>query len=303
MLGAMLGAADNVITTPESQFLVACMPGTDGPLMGDELAAKVVQLTAHWRVKLWAVRDLRQRLVASGQEGGRTYVELISRIVQLYAEDHGKPGVIRWVDHTPGHVRHIDSIRRIFPRARFIHLVRDGRAVAASIIPLRWGPNTVVAAADWWLRMAGVGAAAELAFPPDVIMRVRYEDCIEEPERELRRICSFAGLEYTPAMLEGGTFKPPQYAARQHYLVGNRPDRSRKDSWRQRLTPREIEIFEQKTGDALRYYGYEPINSPPIRPLGRGERFRLEVREWLRGSINGLSTRYRTLAVRLGLLQ
>ena len=46
-----------------------------------------------------------------------------------------------WVDHTPVNLKFFMHLVKHYERAKFIHIVRDGRAVASSVIPLEWGPN------------------------------------------------------------------------------------------------------------------------------------------------------------------
>jgi hypothetical protein len=148
-------------------------------------------------------------------------------------------------------------------------LVRDGRGVAASVLPLDWGPNDVLRAADYWMARCAVGLAAELQLGPDRVMRVRYEDLLANPEKTLRGIATFAGLDYEPAMARGTGHWPNRYNERQHRLVGQPPDQSRAESWQQSLTPRQIEIFESAAGEFLETLGYQPeygIHAQPARP-------------------------------------
>jgi hypothetical protein len=83
---------------------------------------------------------------------------------------------------------------------------------------------------------------------------VRYEDLSSDPERELRRICTFIGVAYTPEML---AFSDKSH----HILNGNRmrfdssgitPDLS----WREKLSPRDISYFDTRAGRLNRELGY-----------------------------------------------
>src|SRR5215207_10773521 len=64
-------------------------------------------------------------------EGYRTFY-------RLYAERCGKP---RWGDKTPVYCRYIQSIRKVLPEARFIHIIRDGRDAALSLRKMRFSPG------------------------------------------------------------------------------------------------------------------------------------------------------------------
>ena len=85
---------------------------------------------------------------------------------EMYAEKIGKP---RWGDKTPFYVRKMDVIHRVLPEARFVHLIRDGRAVALSIKDLWFGPDTIEGCAEFWV--ARLDEAREQARGPPLLPR------------------------------------------------------------------------------------------------------------------------------------
>ncbi|MBO9375213.1 sulfotransferase [Sphingomonas histidinilytica] len=96
---------------------------------------------------------------------------------------------------------HFDRILWLWPDARFIHLVRDGRDVAAARIRHREAGNLWHGVADWvevetlWDRMSH-------KLPPDRQFTLKYEMLASEPEYELRRLCEFLRVPFVPAMLQ-----------------------------------------------------------------------------------------------------
>ncbi|HWP95044.1 MAG TPA: sulfotransferase [Gammaproteobacteria bacterium] len=113
----------------------------------------------------------------------------------------------RWVDATPENSHYVLPLARLFPGARFIHLLRDPHAVARSLMKF----STVGGAArDYerdeayraWLRLVRACVAAENALGPDRVLRIRYEDLIAEPEDTLKRCLGFVGEQWAPACLE-----------------------------------------------------------------------------------------------------
>lgn len=273
MLGAMLGSSPSTLTTPESQFVIHLLPRAYEAIPNKELEQIIAGLCGHWRLRIWGIGDLRTRLsralAASGASYG--YRQVISQVIRLYSEDVAKIPASIWIDHTPTHIKFVDRLLKIFPDARFIHIVRDGRAVASSLQQLTWGPNTTYKAAEWWSRMVCMGATAEIRYGPSRIMRVRYEDVVLEPEKTMREVCKFAGIEFRDFMIEGGGFIVPPYTKRQHSLVGSRPDCRRATEWKTKLTPREIELFEYRSGDVLKYFDYELMYGGAAAPPGRLE--------------------------------
>ena len=97
--------------------------------------------------------------------------------------------------------RHFDRILWLWPDARFIHLVRDGRDVAKAAVSARRAGNLWHGIADWvdtemlWDRMSH-------KLPADRQLSLRYEVLASDTEYELRRICDYLGLSFDPAMLQ-----------------------------------------------------------------------------------------------------
>jgi hypothetical protein len=225
-------------------------------------------LRKDFRYRLWGLEvewdDVREECV--------THADLIELLVRRYAEAHGKATAGVWVDHTPSNMKRAMSLLDMFPSAKFIHVVRDGRAVAASICPLDWGPNSIANAAPWWTERTVYGLAAEQTLGPARALRARYEDIVLTTHEAIRRITDFVGLEFHSSMLEASGFAPPVFTHSEHALVGRPPDRARVDAWRTSLTDRQVEIFESMTGDLLRCLGYEPRFGMGATPVTLRER-------------------------------
>lgn len=235
------------------------------------------RIANHWRFKVWGVA---YRPLPAGVQGGvESYPSLIDWIVTLYGEKAGKRGASLWIDHTPENVKYAETLRGLFPDMKMIHIVRDGRGVASSIMPLDWGPNTTWSAAHWWAESVSYGVAVESLYGKKRVMRVRYEDLVAESEKTLLEICAFLDIEYQPAMLDASGFAVPQYTSRQHSLIGKRPDIKRVNAWERELTPREIEIFESITGDLLHYLGYVPRYGLKAKGVTEREKLALMIRE------------------------
>ena len=250
MLGAMVGGHSLCVCVPETQFIEHLFTRDDFDLDAVEPQKTLSSIVADERYRLLWNLPLDPAVV-NPAELGSTYAEVLSWLVRAYGRHLGKSSATLWVDHTPTNFKRGLTLLRMFPDARFLHLVRDGRGVAASLLPLDWGPNDIFRAAEYWMARCAVGLAAELQLGPDRVLRVRYEDLLANPEPTLRGIASFAGLDYEPAMAQGTGHWPNRYNERQHRLVGQPPDQSRAESWHHSLTSRQIEIFESAAGEFL----------------------------------------------------
>jgi hypothetical protein len=199
---------------------------------------------------------------------------------RAYADRHDKP---RWGDKTPGHARLMETLAHDLPEARFIHLIRDGRDVAASLrgLPFAPGDGSVRAiAADWRDTIAATRRAGERL---QHYVEVRYEHLVSEPEAALREVCEFLHLSFHPAMLRAHERAPERLAELRSARVyedgsvqlaggvtiasrtAQPPDPSRIGRWRQTLSEHDLAVFEQLAGGALAADGYAPSYAPPGR--------------------------------------
>jgi Sulfotransferase family len=191
---------------------------------------------------------------------------------QLYAKREGKR---RWGDKTPGYVREMHRIESVLPEARFVHLVRDGRDVALSVLAMNWGPSTVPEAAFRWKKR--ILRAREQAPRIGHYVEIRYEDLVRDTEATLRRVCEFVDLPYDEEMLryheraserlqekardlDRGPDKARQTAEARlesHALATQPPDPERIERWRTEMSVEDRAVYEELAGDLLADLGYE----------------------------------------------
>ena len=174
LLGAMLGAHSRVVCLPEAPFIGPLALALRGR-QGDQKAAEEVHraFRADFKFAFWKLGP--EDLNACAELIGTSYRELVEAYVARFAHRNGRADATHWVDHSPNTVMYSGRLFAEFPEAKFIHLIRDGRAVCASWMPLDWGPNTIIPAARTWAMHVGYGLAAETALPPANIRRVTYE--------------------------------------------------------------------------------------------------------------------------------
>jgi sulfotransferase family protein len=193
-----------------------------------------------------------------------TYAELVTALFDLYGAGRGKPFV---GDKSPGYVRSIPTLHELWPQARFVHLIRDGRDVCLSAINWKkadrvfrdhatWPQEPIATAALWWERSVRLGREAGASLPSELYAEVRYEDVVAHPARECRRICAFLGLEYDEAMIrfhEGRTRETPGLTTKRKWL----PPTAGLRDWRTDMSRDEVASFEAAAGDLLDELGYE----------------------------------------------
>lgn len=254
LLAALLASHRRVVAPPEAPFLAEGLVAArraDGGYDLDELARGIGE---SWRYRLWELPvEMPEKLAG----GCSRPAELMAGLATAFAGSVGEAGADRWVDHTPANIGYAPSLLTEFETARMVHIVRDPRAVVASVLPLDWGPVSAREGARWWLSWIGLGLAAELAFP-ERVLRVSYESLVTDPEGTLRDLLPFLGLELETGMLGSSEARVPAYTREQHALVGRPPDPSRIDAWRSSLPAAQIATIEGELREAAAMLGYEP---------------------------------------------
>lgn len=195
----------------------------------------------------------RAALAARLQQEATSYPAFFAALLAFYAEVHGKR---IGGEKTPQHALHAATLRRWYPDARLIHLVRDPRDVVASLKRMPWGSGAALTDAKLW-RDCVEGAEALSADP--LFCRVRYESLVADPAGELARLCHFLGLDFEPAMLQGDAKKSDRwwFDRAQGAL-----EKSRVERWRSELSADEIAVVERVAERHLAAHGYVAAAPP-----------------------------------------
>src|SRR6516165_756493 len=124
----------------------------------------------------------------------------------LVTEESANIPKARWVDGTPEYSFNICGLRKLFPDAQFIHIVRDVTSVVRSMLNFhRLAGVKLVAnereAYDYWFRAVSSCLLAEQAYGPSVVFRLLYSDLIDQPEASLRSVLSFLGEPFAAGCL------------------------------------------------------------------------------------------------------
>ena len=127
-------------------------------------------------------------------------------------------------------------------RMRWIHLVRDGRAVANSYLRHKIF-GTMEQAATAWKRRNRYIEAMQLTIPREQRMLIRYEDLCREPEAQIRRVCDFVGVEFAAEMLQFRESPKHNISGNPMRFRGN--DRTIKldERWRETLSKDDLAVF------------------------------------------------------------
>jgi sulfotransferase family protein len=236
--------------------------GPEFPLTND----LVEQIVGH---KYFAVLDVDKQTARGLAATTDTLVAFVGALLDESARRRGKPFA---GDKVPEYCRYLPSLHRLFPTARSINIVRDGRDVAAATLdwmtPTRflgrmalWHEEPVAVCALRWQRQVLEAQRGRDQVGDDRCLEVRYEELVQAPEAVLRSIAGFLDLPFDPAMLEfhkGRTRHDPALESKDRWL----PPTAGLRDWRVELSPRDLQLFEALAGGTLAALGYRLATDP-----------------------------------------
>jgi hypothetical protein len=187
------------------------------------------------------------------------------------------PHATHILDKHPYYSQHMPVIDRVLPGCRFIHIIRDGREVAVSMMSARrrigFGAGEIKGAATNWLQCVTHARAYGAELGPERYLEVRYEDLKQNTAGELARILGFAGLGIDGAEVE--RIASEYHISRRQVSRGDASLNELRDGegtiWKQKLSLEERYLFHRYAGHLLEQLGY-----------GRGAWWALSTMERLR---------------------
>ncbi len=177
-----------------------------------------------------------------------SYQAMFTSILKHHADSQGKP---RFGEKTPVHALFLETLCEWFPDAVILHIIRDPRAAVASLQHKPWSPDSVVRNARTWLRL---NRAARRFRERPGYLEIRYESLVTDPARELRKICSLLGEEYSPSMLVPD--ENPSGANEDREIARKAVTPVRLGAWRKELTADQVAQIEWALGPQLESFGY-----------------------------------------------
>ena len=251
-------------------------------------------LLDHWlRSKLFyrsglTREEIEPRLLEDVHDAGdflRILMETIAR----------KQGVNRWAECTPLHLLYLPLIKKLFPDAKIVHIVRDGRDVTVSldrigwIKPFSWDrKRRLLAPAIFWKWIVSKGQRYGSRMGSDY-MEVHYEDVVEQPREALARIGKFIDhdLDYDRIQQQAqGSMVDPNSSFRGD---GQEKESNPVGRWKTVLSAEEVAQVESLIGDTLQKTGYAVVtpadkkhSSFPVGLMGLIYPIYFDVKLWFK---------------------
>jgi hypothetical protein len=151
------------------------------------------------------------------------------------------PSATFFLEKTPHCLLAISFLARLAPGARFLHVMRDPRSIAWSLLSMRWGPDKLTTAARWvdsychaWI--VAEGHASSLGLP---LSRLYIEEAAAAPAVASAWLTAQLGLDPRESLLNGA-------------------DPALLNRWVAKADPAERALLDHRLGDWAIHFGYDP---------------------------------------------
>lgn len=207
---------------------------------------------------------------AKASQGAFTSKEMLAAMLSAFQEVSGGNGSVnnkRWVEKTTSSEIYAKYIFDWFPKAQFIHIVRDPRDNYASLKSgwnVRYGQRnddprymlqSMIDRGRLGVELAGHN---EKRYGESRYLIIKYEDLVADTKKQMMKICDFLKIEYNDCLLKptvlgmpwkGNNFKGDQF---------DKPSVTNVNRWKDRISEHEAKVIEYYFSDLMHDFGYKP---------------------------------------------
>lgn len=250
-------------TYPDRPWIGALCRIWDIPIIGSKIAGRIPGLLhSHETIninKYCNIHNLhyQKQSIITEVDVTPQIKECFTNIIARYLFFRGKS---RFVNKNTNNCMRIRFLKGIFPDALFVHIIRDGRAVANSLNNVEWWPDLTLwwsgySPNDWkstgkpaielcahhWQQMVRAVLSAVPFLEDDQYIDLRYEELTANPLTEMRKLINFCGLRWTKSF---------------EIKIKHQPIYNFNNKWRENLSVSDQQILEDCLSEFLIELGY-----------------------------------------------
>lgn len=237
LLQTILNQNHQIAIAPEAQFIMYLWKRyhNKGKL---DISAKENFIKDLWkekRLQNWNLdAEALETFILNLAPEKSTFPELCKQVYIQYAKSLNKKKGFICGDKNPHYALFINRLMVVYPKAKFIYLIRDPRPNILSYQNVDFDLQSLPALAKRWnLYNKAVLKQAEKF--SEKFLCVKFEDLLQSPKEELQKICQFLGVSYHPEMLEFYK-KEQEWKTSFRRNLSTPLDPSKIDSWRKKMT-------------------------------------------------------------------
>ncbi len=212
---------------------------------------------------LWTIdKDkLRNDLLAC--EGITSYGTICKTVHFNYISFNKKQQILVLGDKNPVYLLFIKKILKIFPEAKFVHLVRDYRDNILSMMKINLEAHIFASLAYRW-KVFNKKVINFKQLYPQQFLTVKYENLVNDSSNSLKEICEFLNVDYNPLMLdfhklydEYKNVYPQEFIIKYFSSLFQPLTPQKVDGWKNTMSERQIITADSIVGDSAELFGYE----------------------------------------------
>ncbi len=265
LLRTLFDAHPNVAIPLECAFIINMESKYGNVKNWDEekLLSFFTDVQLHIKFDTWKLNldDLKADLLL--YKGEYTFQD-ICKVVYLNYNSIFNKEKIAWIgDKNPVYATYTPKLLKLFPDAKFIHLMRDPRDNIISLKNVDFEGPFVALLAYRWVHSAKRIFRLKQKYP-ERFYTIRYEDLVKDPHRYYREMCDFLNVPFNSLVFDFYKRGPEVLKAynvelvmKYHKSLLSPINADKVDVWKKQLPETDIRVTENVAGGWLEKYGYE----------------------------------------------
>ncbi|TYP95628.1 Sulfotransferase family protein [Fodinibius salinus] len=198
LLRRILVSQEGIVIPPESYVLgkITQLHAVHKNLAWDEYVNLILSTFEYhpefYTFEIETLADLALELKAL-ESDEQSLAKVINQFYEFYARKKGIP-LIRWGDKTPLNAMYVYELKKMFPKAQFVHIIRDGIDVVNSYVKAGLYEDLDMAALRWKQSVKYLQKFGN-KYPKDYY-ELTYESMVSNPEQTVERVCHFLGIDF-----------------------------------------------------------------------------------------------------------
>lgn len=216
-----------------------------------------------WNIK----KDVLENVSKNAR--GQSIPQLAQKIYDQFLDPHIQNKKV-WGEKNIGNIGYVNEIRRDFPSAKFIFLIRDPRAIVASVLKRNWlfskyqnKPRRYMKSifGITSLLLDGEKFINETKTETDLLLK--YEDLVLHPDETIQEICNFLSIEFESSMLNGHAALDEKLRVSKKRITNTHENINKSISadfifsFRKTLSNQQISFVENRLKKSMEVYNYE----------------------------------------------
>lgn len=189
-------------------------------------------------------------------------------IESLFTPFLEQQGGLRLIEKTPHNILAADVLLRVFPKSKMLHVIRDGRDVAMSLVNMNWSDGngkvwytrSVADAANYWQQI--IRSTEVIKQDPLIAERlkvIRYESLVHDPKKKLQAVLKWFDLGWEEAILDDSqreNMMAQEINESSTEQVAQSINNKAIGRWQTQMSVAQRREFHQVAGDLLIELGY-----------------------------------------------